>query len=162
MKKKHLNIPLFILVLFIYGSVFFKFFGKKGVQIEDTPYNNMLSKQVSDFETKRNDFDISNIKSDPFGISEKRIRKSTTSQLNGTVKSTKKIAAPIAWPNITYFGFVKNNINTTRLALVKVNNKLHRKRENEKIDDISIVNVYNDSIRLRLNKTTKTILKINE
>ncbi|MCK8482228.1 hypothetical protein [Psychroserpens algicola] len=164
MKKKHLNILLFILVLVIYGGVFLKLFGKKEVQLNDSFINTTFTKQVSGSEIKRNDFDISTIKSDPFGISKRRNKKQveTTKTKNTAFSSSKKTELIKPWPKVTYYGFVKNNSNKTKLVLVKVNSKLYRKREQETIDDIRIVKAYNDSIILSKDNETKTIKKVNE
>ncbi|WP_298892444.1 hypothetical protein [uncultured Psychroserpens sp.] len=164
MKKKHLNIVLFILVFVIYGGVFFKIFKKKEVQLDNSAYNSTFSQQVSDFNIKRSNFNISSMKSDPFGISKMRTRKPIVkmepkSTFNSVPQKTK---TSMTWPRVTYYGFIKNNSKTTRLALIKINNKLHRKREQEKIDNILIVKAYNDSIKLSFNNTTKTIIKVNE
>nr|WP_321234625.1 hypothetical protein [uncultured Psychroserpens sp.] len=163
MKKKHLNIPLFILVLIIYGGVFLKFFGKKEVQFDDSIYSSTFSKQGSNFDVKRNDFDISSIKIDPFKINKRSKRKaSTVSPAKKTASTSNKKTLKKPWPKIAYYGFVKNNINKTRLVLVKVNSKLYRKREKEDIDDLRILKAYNDSIVLSIGKETKTIKKVNE
>ena len=137
---------------------------KKKVQIDGPTYTESFSKQASFFDIKRNDFDISTIKSDPFGINEKRKKKSiVNTQPKTSLSSTakKKILKKL-WPDITYFGFVKSNANTTRLALLKINNRVYRKREKEDINDILIKKVYNDSIILSLNNEIKTIKRVNE
>lgn len=164
MKKKYLNFVLIILVLVIYGAIFFKHFGKKEAQLNDTPYTVPFSSQMADFTIKRNNFDINSIENDPFRINGKSYRPSVENSLpkSNTNSKPKKLVSNKPWPVITYYGFVKNTLSKTRLALIKVNSKLYRKREKEDIDDLFIAKVYEDSIQLNMNNEMKTIIKINE
>jgi len=164
MKKKYLNILLVPLTIIIYSGLFLKHFGKKELIVEELAYNTTFSNQASNFKIQRNDFDITKLENDPFGINKKRIRKpsETLKTEKANFSSPKKIEQKKPWPKITYYGFVKNSLSKKRLVLVKINSKLYRKREEEDIDDIKIIKAYNDSIVLNMDNENKTINKINE
>ncbi|WP_040254158.1 hypothetical protein [Psychroserpens mesophilus] len=164
MKKKYLNIALFVLVLIIYAGVFSKIFGKKPLETNSQDYNFSFTNQIPKFDIKRNNFDINNIENDPFGIN-KRIKNPITVSKSKPVKTSgryKTSEIKKQWPLINYYGFVKSNGKSTRLALIKINSKLYRKREQESVEDIRIIRAYNDSIVIKLNNETKTITRINE
>ena len=160
MKKKYLNIPLFLFVVIIYGAIFLKLFGKKQV-VEDNISNNMTYlKTISNYNVKRDSFDISSLEKDPFRI-HRRIKKEKSPKAQ-TAKSkpiSKINSSTKVWPKITYYGFVKNDSKPTRLALLKVDSRLYRKRETESIEGLTLVKVFNDSIVLRLYTETKTIYR---
>ncbi|WP_353780254.1 hypothetical protein [Winogradskyella sp. 3972H.M.0a.05] len=109
---------------------------------------------------KKNDFSLDIEVFNPFGASSKRNKKKSanTTKSNGNTNTVKmKSNNTVSWPAIRYYGFVRSGNNNNRLVLLKVNNQLHRKREQERIDDILITKAYSDSIILILNKEKKTI-----
>ncbi len=160
MKKKYLNIVLGVLLVVIWSSVIYKYFGNKktetpSVTLNQPPpisFNNQIDKDT---------FNLV-IKNDPFKASKSRfasegVKKSASK--NSKKVSKKPISKKIIWPKITYHGFVKSERNPTKLALIKVNGKLHRKRENETIDNLSVLKAYSDSIIVSINNNNKTINK---
>jgi hypothetical protein len=161
MKKKHLNILLLILVFVIYGGVFSKLFGKKQLEVKASDYNYSFNTQIPKFDIKRNSFDINSVEKDPFRINKKSKQLNTVSKGNKSTNPTQNIKKK-SWPRISFFGFVKNDLKFTRLALVKVGNKLYRKREGEVIDNITIVKVYSDSIKLKFENENKIITRLYE
>ena len=160
MKKKYLNIPLFLFVIIIYGAIFLKLFGKKQVVENDISHNMTYLKTMSNYNVKRDSFDISSLKKDPFKIHKKIKKEKSPKAQTATSKTTSKInSSTSVWPKITYYGFVKNDSKPTRLALLKIDTRLYRKRETESIEDLTLVKVFNDSIVLRLHTETKTIYR---
>jgi hypothetical protein len=164
MRKKYLNSILFILLVVIYAGVFFKIFGKKETQ-SNSNITSFIGSNSFALDLKREEFDINGISQDPFRLSIKPHSKSSQNTLNN--QSKKKSNKPItkrenSWPQINYYGFVRNNLNATKLALLKVDNIMHRKREKEKIGAILILEAYNDSIILKKGGFIKTIKRIKK
>ena len=160
MKKKHLNILLLVFVIVIYAAIFFKLFGKKQVHSDNTINDFSYLRTVSNYNIKQDTFDISNLLQDPFRIHNK-IKKSRTSTPKVKVSKTVTTpnSTPIVWPNITYYGFVKNNSKVTKLALLKIGTTLYRKREAESINGLHLVSVFNDSIVLKMQNEMKTVYR---
>lgn len=162
MNKKHLNSILIVLLLIIWGSVIYKYFGNKTIVIHpnaitNTPLNKANLTIVKDT------FNLNIIAEDPFRISKKKAlvkAVNTSISKNGSVK--KKLPTTVNWPSISYYGFVKGEQKDTKLVLIKINNRLYRKRELNTINDVTIVKAYSDSITVSFNKNKKTIQKAHE
>ena len=164
MNKKYLNSTLIVLLILIWGGVFYKYFGSKKQSDGSLKVANLTQNYKHDYVIRKDTFQLKLIDRDPFGISGKikRTRKTKT-----PITKPKKKLKPIVkknpvWPTITYHGFVKGQHKTTRLILVKINNKLYRKREREMVDDIILTKAYNDSLIVSFNKNTKNIKKIHD
>ncbi len=165
MNKKYLNSVLFILLVIIWGSVIIKYFGtSKGVL--NTP-KEMVSNISGNknYETVRDTFKLDIQNKDPFKVT-KPIENKTPikTALPKPIQKQVRVDKPVAihWPSITYHGFVKGDHNTTRLILLKVDNKLYKKREKEMIADLTIIKAHSDSLLVSFNNQLKTIKKIHE
>lgn len=156
MQKKVINSVLIVLTLFVWGSVFFKFFGHKNPEIEYTEYNKMSIVDYSK-KTSKDTFYLK-IESNPFKLKKKSIVQTPKKTIT-TVSKKNQTPKNVSWPKITYHGFIKSSSNTTKLALLKIDNKVYRTRELETIDDLKIVKAFSDSIIVSLNNQEKTILK---
>ena len=157
MDKKYLNSALIVLLIVIWGGIIYKYFGKSKVVAQkrpfinaNTPVNHVISKDT--FTLKLNN-------RDPFKTSKiKRAVSNTTSSKKKSKKTS--VSKVVVWPKIQYFGFVKSEANKTKLALVKVNGKLYKKREKDKIEALTILRAYSDSIIVAFNKNLKTIKRL--
>jgi hypothetical protein len=165
MKKKTINAVLLIGVLIIWIIVIkrsFNFFGskKEEVAISITPPTNLPT-----FKFEKDTFLISNFDRDPF--LDKHSKKTKTSTLKPRinhkqpVKTKKKvfIADNTNWPKLKYFGYLKGNNQSEKLAVIKIDGKLHRVREKSNIDDIGVLKVYKDSVSLKRNGKTIMVYK---
>ena len=159
MNKKYLNIILLVLLIFIWGAVFIKYFGFNKISPNSTTigFTSNYSKKYNIF---KDTFELKLNELDPFRISGKIIKTPVVNKVEISPKTTvKPIHKNVVWPSITYHGFVKSEGETTRLILLKINNKLFKKRENETIADITLIKAYNDSLIVSLNNTKKIIKK---
>lgn len=164
MNKKYLNSTLIVLLIVIWGGVFYKYFGGKKHSDGRLNVVSSISNYKHDYTVAKDTFQLKLIDRDPFGVHNKFKRKSKVkTRITKPKKNIKqKVKKNIVWPTITYHGFVKGEHNATRLILVKINNKLYRKREQQTVEDITLTKAYNDSLIVSLNKNTKTIKKIND
>ncbi len=159
MKKKYLNSVLIVLLLIIWGSVFYKYFGNKKSSLKNVEALDFTSNYKQNYMVAKDTFTLELIERDPFGAS---VSIQKINQPKKSVRKPKSVTKPavkknIVWPTITYHGFVKGESNTTRLILLKINNRLYRKREKEIVNDITLVKAYNDSLIVSLNNNNKTI-----
>ncbi len=156
MDKKYLNIILIVLLIAIWGGVIYKHFTKKKIEL---PENEIKSKSMAiDYTIAKDTFVLQLNTRDPFKASKnRRSQNNTTQQAKPSGNRTTKPKQTLVWPNIQYYGFVKSTPNKTRMALVKINNQLHRKREKQTIDDVKLVKAYSDSIIVLFNKEKKTV-----
>lgn len=154
MGKKQLNIVLSTLLLVIWGGVFYKYFIKKS-----TPQVNVIEPHVTlsniTYNQAKDSFKLASVNKDPFRLSRSYVTKKKPS-LPKKIKKPKTII-PLKWPKVAYYGFVKRDNAKTKLALVKVNGKLYRKREKEFIDELQLVRATSDSITLALSHQKRTI-----
>lgn len=155
MNKKLLNTILSVLLLFIWGGVFYKYFIKKSAPQVDNVVSHIALDGIMNNNQTKDSFKLALVNKDPFRLSKFSISKKKTSPLKKLRKP--KIIKPLRWPKISYYGFVKRNNARTKLALVKVNGKLYRKREKEYINKLRLVKATGDSIIVSLSHQKMTI-----
>ncbi len=66
---------------------------------------------------------------------------------------------PVSWPNISYFGYVKNKVKGKQACLVKINQQNHKMFVGDKISEVFLVNAFKDSIIVKYNENFKTVKK---
>ena len=158
---------LILTVLGLWGTVGYRvinrhFFANEVFLEKQNQTNNIAINQIS-----KDTFELIEINRDPF------LKKQFNNTVIVPVKKTpsylqiKKVIAPVIpktrpninWPTITYYGYIKNMNRET--ALVKINEKLYNLRKNDQIEELTIKNIYNDSIEIAINKNTRMI-KLNK
>ena len=99
----------------------------------------------------------------------KPVRTSITSDFNENEDNS--IAAPpppivtnrkpkkVIFPAITYHGMVKNNATGKKIALLKIANQSKRMESGERFNDLHLIQVEKDSIRVYFKNETKTFKK---
>jgi len=167
MNKKQLNIVLLLGVVGIWGIVIYKLFGgifttKQSAVMNE--YNMPITE--FDFGHQKDTFLLAGFNRDPF--LGKKI-KSRNSNSNHFVKKDNKssyrkkvnnhsIDKP--WPKIEYLGFVKEKEGKDPLLLLKVNDRLFRKKASVfEFDNVRVINFYKDSIELKRGREYKIIYK---
>ncbi|AXT18311.1 hypothetical protein D7030_08375 [Flavobacteriaceae bacterium AU392] len=165
MNKKHLNIGLIVLLIAIWGSVIYRYFGSKKTTDKNTLAITIPENYKDYYTVAKDTFQLELINKNPFKIA-KQIKRLKPPNKQVVVKKNKPIKklvkTSITWPEITYHGFVKGERKSTKLILLKINKKLYRKREKEAIGEISLVKAYEDSLIVSLNKNKKIIYKIHD
>ncbi|MDO5968999.1 hypothetical protein Q4Q35_04190 [Flavivirga aquimarina] len=160
MNKKYLNSTLIVLLVIIWGAVFYKYFGDNKRSSESVDTINPLAFNEQHYLVIKDTFLLKLTDRDPFKVSRDIKKKS----IKPSAKKNKKVVKPVikknmVWPTITYHGFVKGESRNTRLILLKIANKLYRKREKETVSDIILEKAYKDSLIVSLNNNSKTIIK---
>lgn len=162
MDRKYLNSVLIVLLVVIWGGVIYKHFGGKNISKKNMDISNVYLKTEYNHIIAKDTFLLEFKVGDPFRISGKSIKPTKKLQtiVNKTIKIQRtQVLKNIVWPNITYHGFVKGENNTTRLILLKIDNRLYRKREKEQVKDIRLVKAFNDSLEVSLNGNNKIITR---
>ena len=163
MKRKGLNIILIAGMLVIWGFVAKKalfYFGKDKREIVTAipaHHDNPIA------ECKKDTFELYSLGRDPF-LDIMTKKKSPVSRQPATKNKKKSRARPKVkptskWPKLQYFGYLKGDAQATKLAMIKIDNKLHKLRERKSIEDIQVLKIYKDSILLKRDGSTKMVFK---
>ncbi len=156
---------LIILLVVIWGAVIYKYFGKSS-SINDTMGNDLASTNYKPKYTITKDtFLLEIVNKTPFKAS--KIVKKKVIQTKPKKTTKKNVVKPVkkinmTWPDISYHGFVKGKNKSTRLILLKIDNRLYRKRESQTINNLTLIKAYSDSLVVSFNSTKKTIQKIHD
>lgn len=162
MNRKYLNSILIVLLIVIWGSVIYKYFGKQHTNSKSQEFVDASMPFEYNSKMTKDTFKLELINTNPFKVL-KKIKTSIVSKPSLPKKTQKKVVNPIIkWPTITYHGFVKGDGKTTRLILLKIENKLYRKREKETIKEVTLIKAHNDSLIVMFNNSKKTIKKIHD
>ncbi|WP_298487851.1 hypothetical protein [uncultured Maribacter sp.] len=129
-------------------------------------YSSIENEPEIDIKFKKDTFNIGVYKRDPFldgyGKTFKRKMnnsKNTPKKVNKKPISKKNIGSKMLWPKLKYYGYMKGGSNKEKLALIKMNNKLHRVRSQQEINNILVYSVFADSVILKMNSQFKTVYK---
>ena len=165
MNSKKLNIVLVAAVIAVWAVVIYKYF----IQSSESPLNmNLISmNEKKDFvNDERKDFELIKLKRDPFlgktyvrSTQKKEAKKSISTRKKKTPqKNTKKKF--LYEPVIEYLGFVKNDKNTKKLVILKVEGNTEIIKEETKFKDLFYVKkAHRDSVEIIVNNITKIYKK---
>lgn len=164
MNKKYLNIALLVLLIVIWGGVLYKHFGKSNVVVNPQENNINTVAYTPKATFSKDTFTLQLINNNPFktaiSVNKKYSKTIVTHKAKPKVKP--KTNTKLEWPKIKYHGFVKSNNQNTPLILLNVDNVLYRKRVTESVKGITLVKVYNDSLKVSYQNNIKNIKKIHD
>lgn len=165
MMKKKINIILILVVLGLWGSVFYRtlnqYFFSKEIAISTTQTSGKLQLNQINKDT----FALQTLSRDPFLNKQtqivvsppvKQTSNSTASSIkkadNATYTKPKQI---IAWPSISYHGYIKDSRG--EMVIIKINQKMFRLRKDALVEGLIIKKISSDSLEVDFNKEKKTI-----
>jgi len=160
MSKTNINRILIVAVALIWGILIYKFINT--MVVSKTPaIDTVAYQQTIDVpQVKKDTFSLKSYSRDPFlGTLNTRPKALKSSSV---AKKTPKVQAPTnqKWPKIEYLGFVKEEKANDPLLLIKIDNRLYRKKANEQfIDGLTIVSFYKDSLQVSFNNEKRMINK---
>ncbi|KQX15062.1 hypothetical protein [Flavobacterium sp. Root420] len=164
MVKKKINIILIIIVLVLWGSVFYKtinqyFFAK------EIAVNTVYSSDKIEFnQINKDTFALEKVSRDPFLNKQTHEvvsypKKYHTNNTRAVTKKAKTVAIQprelIVWPPISYHGYIKDSRG--ELVIIKINQKIYRLRKDALIQGIILKKISSDSLELDFNKERKII-----
>ncbi len=156
MQKKRINTILIVAVALIWGIVLFKFAMPYFSETPGVVTSEVLAVRPMQSSHQKDTLVLEKLDRDPF-LGKTMVYKKP---IRTTTKTTKRLPAKkvaVLWPKVQYFGFVKSkDRKTSRLGLVRVDGKLLRVREKQKInEDVKVTKIAQDSIGLLLNRQVK-------
>ena len=149
MKKAQLNKILIISLIVIWGVLIYKYASPYFKTHEFTAPVRVDTPADLYVLFKKDTFALELSKRDPF--LDTRVFKKKTPVFKPIAKKVikkKSLEKPNVWPSIQYLGFVKSNASKSRLGLMRINNKLYKVRDGEKLKMLGVIKVEEDSIQL--------------
>lgn len=162
MVKKKINIVLIIVVLGLWGSVFYKtvsqyFFTK------EIAANTAYSEKIQFNQINKDTFALEKVSRDPFLNKQTQEavsypKRQYTNNASAAPKRAKPAIQPrqlTVWPAISYHGYIKDSRG--ELVIIKINQKMFRLRKDALADGIIVKKISSDSLELDFNKERKII-----
>ncbi len=112
------------------------------------------SKKLNPVDSK-DSFVLNNLNRDPFLDSYITTEVETSSPMDSKTTYANPPAAT-TWPNIKYYGFVKNETSKIPLILLKIDNKMKRLRRGTTSENLTVDAIYKDSVVISHGKQTRT------
>ncbi|MBW8050715.1 MAG: hypothetical protein FVQ77_10360 [Cytophagales bacterium] len=162
MKNKKLTYFLIVLLVFIWGLIFYKIF----VGVFDGSNNyviaNIQKKPVKDIIITSDTFTIKANYRDPFlaqtysNVAKKTKKKIVTKPV---IKKPIEAVLPIRWPVIKYLGSIKNQKTNKEVAMININRKEKLISVGDTVTGIRLLKIYGDSVQVVYEKEKKVIKK---
>lgn len=163
MKNKKLTYLLLVLVLIIWGLVFYRVFSKSGADsFGKTKSNRIISVDES---MKSDSFSIVNNYPDPFKITFSSMRgnngkgEGDAIQTNGVNNYQQQNIEQVIWPEVIYKGEILNEKTKQTTVIISVNGVSYLTPIGKMVGIVEIISLATDSIQLRYNKSTRYFKK---
>jgi hypothetical protein len=161
--KKRINIILLTLVLGLWGTVIYKYVSQYFTK-KDSFINNQNEVSINSSKIKEKDtFSLNLLNRDPF-LNKSYYSENKPVVLKKTISTPKTNVKPIInnipkapFPNINYLGYIKSKEKKYELALLKINGKFQRLKINQEIDNIKLLSITKDSVRIKYFNDEKNI-----
>lgn len=165
MVKKKINIILIVVVLGLWGSVFYKTINRFFTSKELAVNNASGSATVKFNQINKDTFALENVSRDPFlnkQVQQAVSRPQRQYVPNPNHSAVVKKAAPaptmkqlIVWPAISYHGYIKDSRG--EMVILKIDSKMFRLRKNDLVEGLMIKKISSDSLEVDFNKERKVI-----
>ena len=156
MKNKKIIYLLLPLVVIIWGIILYRVFSisaDPGLPTADHPSIN------KDAATPLLDtFSINANYRDPFLDKVMRVQHDDKIK-NPTAKKVEKVITPSKWPDLTYFGIIKNQESGKKLIMINIDGKSNFIKEGHEASGIHLLKVYKDSIEVSFMKEKRIVRK---
>ncbi|MBQ4821398.1 hypothetical protein [Aquimarina sp. MMG016] len=161
MQKKKINTILIIAVALIWAVVLFKFISPYFTSADTVITADVLVKPAKAFMHKKDTFNLSIPKRDPFLGKSTGVKKKVVASSKPRKVSRPKVSQIKNWPRIEYLGFVKSSKSTSRLGLLRINGVLKRVRNGSQVGDVSVKIINENYISVVFQREVKDFDKIN-
>jgi len=156
MNKQKLNKVLILFLILIWGFVGYKFISNTGSTHSPVEMSKNSELAVHVTTILRDTIHINKLNRDPF-LGTYIVKKKKS--IKKAVRRKPKARKIISWPQVEYFGYVKNHNNKSPLVLLKINGQVKRIRKEDKLEVFRINSVYKDSIIISIGREKRTIKK---
>ncbi|MEO8533266.1 MAG: hypothetical protein ABI441_05930, partial [Flavobacterium sp.] len=166
MVKKKINIVLIVVVLGLWGSVFYKTITQYFTSKELAVNTSASSGKVKFNQINKDTFALENVSRDPFlnkqvqEVVSRPQRQYVPNNYSGSaVKKAKPATTAVRqltiWPAISYHGYIKDSRG--EMVILKIDSKMFRLRKNDLVEGIMIRKISSDSLEVDFNKEKKII-----
>lgn len=155
MNRRVLNGVLTVSLIIIWSIAGYRFLGTKELKNQESEIPVFIQDETSMVE-KKHPFHFTLAKRDPF------------LDVFFSTKSSKPLASKkpsnikkhnTSWPDINFYGFVKNENNENALVLIKLGGEMRRVREGDTHENFIIHTIYKDSIIVKKGNEYRTFLR---
>lgn len=146
---------MLLVVVAIWAYVFYTIFGNKDKPDKDLPYSATIAKSNSVAKNVVDTFSIKADYRDPF--LDKLVASEQPKSSFPIKAALVKVQANTTWPQISYFGIIKNQTGNKQLALLQINGKQNRMQVNQMVGDITLLKLTKDSVQVKFGKETKYV-----
>lgn len=165
MKNKKVTYALGFLLLFLWGTVFYKIFSNSSEDFEVVAPEEYNYVQLDSSFTPKPKFELNIDYTDPF-LGQGKLRLTSTNSEEKNQESVKTSLSPskeiikpkqqevrLKWPVIKYFGFVDNQVN------IKVDKRSYLIQKGDSILGVKLLEFWPDSVHLMYGDVVKTYSK---
>jgi len=164
MDKKIRNRILYIAVACLWGIAIYRTWKNYEVNEELATEKVISTPSISPMQFRKDTFDLVLPDNDPF------LQKGWTPLVqndmpqredDGHDRIKKEIVAPVEkkWPQVEYFGYVKNRNQNSTLCLLKIDGRQIQLSKGEKYNGLVVQNTFKDSVQLFFEGDLKTVRK---
>lgn len=164
MDKKIRNRILYVSVAVLWAIAIYRTWKNYEAKAENNETALISTPAVSPMQFRKDTFELVLPEYDPF------LQKSWTPSVqnespvadvkqNQVVKKDPVVPVVKTWPQIDYFGFVKNRNQNSTLCLLKIDGRQVQLSKGEKYNGLLVQNTYRDSVQLVFEGETKTVRK---
>ena len=150
-KSLYILVPL---VVVVWGLLFWKVFWSSSTSPVEVKPTRFLEKSAR-FDGKEEDRVLILNYQDPFLKEQRTVRDAVP--VTSPEPLRQRLNRVPMWPEIYYFGLVKNRSETGSLALLEINGRRCFVREGETVDVVKCLAIHADSIGVQLNNEQKYI-----
>ncbi|MCK4661792.1 MAG: hypothetical protein KAT68_02920 [Bacteroidales bacterium] len=162
MKNKKILYILLALAIIIWALIFYRIF-KFLNKTPEVHYSYNYQKKYEKEEIKKDTFFIIADYRDPFlnKILIPKVKNEGKPKVNNKKDNsrTKRRVKKIKWPVIKYGGVISSKDNNKKIALIKINDKDYLMEVNSESEEIKLINIFTDSIKVVYKDEKKTIIK---
>ena len=165
MKSKFIKRILLVAVPLIWGKYFWDLFANKQLSEELEQLNTSTELNFSPLLFNKDTFQLQLPGWDPFMNEEGKeigaFGSAQTPVVSVDKKPEKVKPEPVVtkWPEIQYFGFVKNRDKDKTLCLLRIDGRNHKVSKGDTFNKLVIVGVYHDSVRVSFGGEFRTVRK---
>lgn len=154
MKNKKMTYLMMLAVLVIWGYFFYTMFGSKDGGDINKMKASIIKLSEDTTQLPIDSFSILAAYRDPFLDKMAEGVKPASSSILKTPPTKKP---ETAWPQIAYFGLIKNQTSNKQLILMQINGKQHRIQLNQIVDELTLMKITRDSVQVKFGKQMKYV-----
>jgi hypothetical protein len=157
--NKKLNYALLALVFTLWGGVMYKYFFKSTNEIETNLDSLVETPQTTALVIKKETYDLLLNYPDPFAI--KKIKKTQKKKAFSIQKTIKPVVRKkyVPWPILNYYGMAKNKQSNKKVAILSINGQSVLLSEKRTKHNVTMNDIYNDSVVVVFEGEKKTVAK---